>query len=99
MISTIFLLSSKAIANSPFLNLEKRDVTGTGCTATVIIGTFLTACPNFLEAASTGLSYFGLAGEKAAAKATGPGTFQIALLDALYGMNEEELRTGAKIKV
>jgi len=72
-------------------------VTGTGCTATVMIGAFLAVCPNPLEAATTGLSYFGLAGEKAAAKASGPGSFQIALLDALYGMKEEELLTGAKI--
>jgi hydroxyethylthiazole kinase len=74
-------------------------VTGTGCTATVIIGAFLAVDPNPLEAATTGLSYFGLAGEKAAAKAFGPGSFQIALLDALYEMKEEELRAGAKIQV
>ena len=74
-------------------------VTGTGCTATVIIGAFLAVDPNPLEAATTGLSYFGLAGEKAAAKASSPGSFQIALLDALYEMKEEELRAGAKIQV
>jgi len=74
-------------------------VTGTGCAATVMIGAFLAICPDHLEAATTGLSYFGLAGEKAAAKASGPGSFQIALLDALYGMKEEELRSGAKIQV
>ncbi|HYB19500.1 MAG TPA: hydroxyethylthiazole kinase [Thermodesulfobacteriota bacterium] len=75
------------------------QVTGTGCTATVMIGAFLAVNPNPLEAAATGLSYFGLAGEKAAAKASGPGSFQIALLDALYEMKEEELKAGAKIQV
>ena len=74
-------------------------VTGTGCTATVMIGAFLAVNPDPLEAATTGLSYFGLAGEKAAAKASGPGGFQIALLDALYEMKEEELKAGAKIQV
>jgi hydroxyethylthiazole kinase len=74
------------------------QVTGTGCTATVIIGAFLAVTPDPLEAATQGLSYFGLAGEKAAAKALGPGSFQIALLDALYEMKEEELRAGAKIQ-
>jgi len=64
-------------------------VTGTGCTATVIIGAFLAVCPDPLEAATTGLSYFGLAGEKAAAQAVGPGSFQIALLDALYGCRKK----------
>ena len=73
-------------------------VTGTGCTATVMIGAFLAVCPDPLEAATTGLSYFGLAGEKAAAKAFGPGSFQIELLDALYKMEEEEMRAGAKIE-
>jgi len=74
-------------------------VTGTGCTATVIIGAFLAVNPDPLEAATTGLSYFGLAGEKAAARTLSPGTFQIALLDALYEMKEEDLRAGAKIRV
>jgi hydroxyethylthiazole kinase len=74
-------------------------VTGTGCTATAIIGAFLAVEPDPLKAATMGLSYFGLAGEKAAARASGPGTFQIALLDALYEMKEEELREGARIQV
>jgi hydroxyethylthiazole kinase len=74
------------------------SVTGTGCTATAIIGAFLAVCPNPLEAAATGLSYFGLAGEKAAAAGSGPGSFQAALLDALYLMKEEELKAGAKIE-
>jgi hydroxyethylthiazole kinase len=74
-------------------------VTGTGCTATAIIGAFLAVDPLPLHAATTGLSYFGLAGEKAAAMSSGPGTFQIALLDALYTMREEELRAGARIQV
>jgi len=74
-------------------------VTGTGCAATAIIGAFLAVCSDPLEAATTGLSYFGFAGEKAAAKASGPGSFQMALLDCLHGMKEEELRAGAKIRV
>jgi hydroxyethylthiazole kinase len=65
----------------------------------VIIGAFLAVDPNPLEAAATGLSYFGLAGEKAAAKALAPGSFQIALLDALYEMKGDEMRAGARIQV
>jgi hydroxyethylthiazole kinase len=74
-------------------------VTGTGCTATAIIGAFLAVETNPLDAAATALSYFGLAGEKAATRATGPGSFQTALLDALYEMEPEELRAGAKIRI
>ena len=74
-------------------------VTGTGCTATAMIGAYLAVTPHPLEAATQGLAYFGLAGEKAAIKALSPGSYQIALLDALYEMKEDELKSGAKIKV
>jgi len=74
-------------------------ITGTGCTATAIIGAFLAVEPDSLRAATTGLSYFGLAGEKAATRTSAPGTYQIALLDALYEMKEEELSAGARIQV
>ena len=73
-------------------------VTGTGCTATAIIGAFLTVDPDPLYAATAGLAYFGLAGEKAAARTTGPGSFQIALLDTLYEMREETLAAWARIQ-
>jgi hydroxyethylthiazole kinase len=73
-------------------------VTGTGCTATAMIAAFRAVDPDSLKAAATGLSYFGLAGEKAAAQSSGPGTFQIALLDSLYLMKEEDLKAGARIR-
>lgn len=73
-------------------------VTGTGCTATVIIGAFLSVDGDPVEAAGTALAYFGLAGEKAASKAQAPGSFQIALLDALYTIDQQQLKEGARIK-
>ena len=73
-------------------------VTGTGCTATVMIGAFLAVDPDTVEATTTALAYFGLAGEKAALHAKAPGSYQIALLDALFSMDAEELRRGAKIE-
>jgi len=73
-------------------------VTGTGCTATVMIAAFLAVDPDPVEATSTALAYFGLAGEKAAARTKTPGTYQIALLDALFSIDEKELLTGAKIE-
>jgi hydroxyethylthiazole kinase len=74
-------------------------VTGTGCTATVMIGSFLAVDPDPFLAAATGLAYFGLAGEKAAAQAQAPGSFQIALLDTLFLMKEEDLKAGARIQI
>jgi hydroxyethylthiazole kinase len=72
-------------------------VTGTGCTATVIIGAFLAVDPDSVTATTTGLAYFGLAGEKAATKAQAPGSFMIAMLDALFTIAEKDLEKGAKI--
>jgi hydroxyethylthiazole kinase len=74
-------------------------VTGTGCTATVIIGAFLAVDPDPAEAAATGLAYFGLAGERAARRSKSPGTYQIGLLDALYEIEEKELKQGARIEI
>jgi hydroxyethylthiazole kinase len=74
-------------------------VTGTGCTATVIIGAFLAIDSNPAEATTTALAYFGLAGEKAAAQGDAPGSFQIALLDALYSIDKKQMEEGAKIQI
>jgi hydroxyethylthiazole kinase len=74
-------------------------MTGAGCAATVLIAAFLAAGSHPFEATAAALSYLGLAAEKAAATSDGPGTFQIQLLDALYRMEEEELKRGARIKI
>lgn len=72
-------------------------VTGTGCTATVIIGAFLAVDSDPVEAATTALAYFGLVGEKAATTAHAPGSFQIAMLDALNTIDKKQMEEGAKI--
>lgn len=72
-------------------------VTGTGCTATVVIGAFLAVDRDPVEATTTALAYFGLAGEKAATEAKAPGRFMIAMLDALYTIDEKQMAEGAKI--
>jgi hydroxyethylthiazole kinase len=74
-------------------------VTGTGCTATVMIGAFLALDEDPVDAATTALAYFGLAGERAAAHTKSPGTYQISLLDALFSIKEEDLRQGSRIEV
>ena len=76
-----------------------RYVTGTGCTATALIGAFLAVDQDSVEAAATALAYFGLAGEKGAVKAEAPGSFQITLLDALFTIDEKQLEQGAKIQM
>ena len=73
-------------------------VTGTGCAATTAIAAFAGITPDPLEAAAAGLAFFGLAGEVAAQKARAPGSYQAALLDALYEITPDQLQAGAKLE-
>ena len=74
-------------------------VSGTGCMSTAITGCFLAAKPDApLEAAAEALAAFGVAGEDAAARATGPGTFHAALYDALYNLDPATLDSRAQIE-
>ncbi len=73
-------------------------VTGTGCTATAVIGAFLAVDPNPVSAAATALAYFGLAGETAGEGADAPGSFMVKLLDALYTITPQQLLAGSKIE-
>jgi len=73
-------------------------VTGTGCTATAVIGAFLAVDNDPFSAAATALAFFGLAGEVAGEKAQAPGSFMIEMLDALYTITPEKLEAGCQIK-
>lgn len=74
-------------------------VTGTGCAATAVIGAFLAVDADPVTAAATGLAFFGIAGETAGEKATGPGSFMVGLLDALYTLSPEEVADRCRITV
>jgi hydroxyethylthiazole kinase len=73
-------------------------VTGMGCAATATIAAFAAVTPDAMEAAAAGLAFFGLAGEMAAATAQSPGSFMIALIDALYNMTPEDLQARALLE-
>lgn len=72
-------------------------VTGMGCTATALIGAFLGAGLPGLPAALAGLATLGVAAERAAALSGGPGSFQVALLDALHGLDGVGLAAAARL--
>lgn len=72
-------------------------ITGTGCSSSAITGAFLAAEPDTLQAAVAALAFHGLAGEYAAKKAAGPGSFSVAFLDSLYETTPELLAQGARI--
>jgi hydroxyethylthiazole kinase len=78
-----------AIANGHEL---LATVTGTGCMSTAITGCFLgVRSDDPLEAAAEALVAFGVAGEDAAKKAKRPGSFHVALYDALYDLDPKKL--------
>ena len=72
-------------------------VTGTGCMATAITGCFLGVRGDDPLAAATGaLVAFGVAGEDAARVSEGPGSFHMALYDALYHLDSGTLDSRAR---
>ena len=73
-------------------------VTGTGCMSTAMTGCFLAVrADEPLDAAAEALAAFGIAGEDAADGAKGPGSFHVALYDALYGLDPATLDERARI--
>ncbi len=73
-------------------------VTGTGCIASALTGCFAAvnrADP--LAAATEALVALGVAGEDAAATSRGPGSFHVALYDALYALSPDTIDERARI--
>jgi hydroxyethylthiazole kinase len=74
-------------------------VTGTGCMSTAMTGCFLAvASDRPLEAAAEALVAFGVAGEDAAVGVKGPGSFHVALYDALYNLDPATIDSRARIE-
>ena len=73
-------------------------VSGTGCMSTAITGCFLAVNRDRpLDAAAEALVAFGVAGEDAARGANGPGSFHVALYDALAALDPGTLDDRARI--
>jgi hydroxyethylthiazole kinase len=66
-------------------------VTGLGCTATALTAAFAAVNSDYYAAAAGAMAVMGIAGEIAARTAKGPGSFQIAFLDALYNLKESDI--------
>ncbi|MFL6019050.1 MAG: hydroxyethylthiazole kinase [Gaiellaceae bacterium] len=73
-------------------------VTGTGCMSSALTGCFLAAKDDPFEAAVEALAALGVAGEDAARDAKGPGSFHVALYDALAGLDPATLTGRARIE-
>ncbi len=73
------------------------QVTASGCALSGILGAFVALTPDFFAATVAALGIYGVAGEIAAAGCAGPGSFRVALLDQLAGVNGEVLRAWLKL--
>ncbi len=83
-----------AVANGhPLL----ASITGTGCMSSALTGCFLAVNRERpLDAAAEALVAFGVAGEDAARGAKGPGSFHVALYDALAALDPATLDARAR---
>jgi hydroxyethylthiazole kinase len=72
-------------------------ITGTGCIASAMTGSFLAVSGSHFDAAVEALVALGVAGEDAARDAKGPGTFHVSLYDALAALDPDTLDARAKI--
>jgi hydroxyethylthiazole kinase len=72
-------------------------VTAMGCAASALTGAFLAIESDPLVATAAALLCFGVAGSVAGERATGPGSFPAALLDALYALDKKILVEKARV--
>jgi hydroxyethylthiazole kinase len=67
------------------------SIVGTGCIAASVIGIFASVNPNYCEASKDALCYFGVAGELAAEKSNGSGSFKVNLYDEVFNLSDEKV--------
>jgi hydroxyethylthiazole kinase len=80
---------SHAVAHGHVLMTK---VTGVGCAAGALIAACCAVESNFSLASAAALTAYGIAGEIAAERCRGPGSFEWELIDALAGLDEATLR-------
>jgi hydroxyethylthiazole kinase len=74
------------------------SISGTGCMAASVTGTFAAESKDMVLASAAALAAFGIAGERAAACARGPFSFRTALFDELAALTPADLATVARIR-
>jgi hydroxyethylthiazole kinase len=74
-------------------------ITGLGCVATALTGAFAAVNKSYLHAAANAMALIGIAGEMAAERCTGPASFQVNFIDALYNIRESDIESRLKMEV
>ena len=73
-------------------NKQMGSIVGTGCMAASVIGVFASINSNYCDASKDALCYFGVAGELAAEKSNGPGSFIVNLYDTVFNLSDEQVK-------
>ena len=73
-------------------------VTAMGCAASALNAAFLAVESDPFVATAAALLCFGVAGGIAGERATGPGSFAVAIIDALYALDGKALSEKARVK-
>ena len=85
---------ASAIANGHPLMAK---ITAMGCAGSAVLAGCLAVEPDAFRAASAALAVMGVAGELAAEQSAGPGSFAVAIIDALHNLNGRALLARAKV--
>ena len=72
-------------------------VTAMGCAASALVGAALAVEPDAWKATAAALILVGVAGEVAAERAHGPGSFAVEILDAISALDRDTLMAKAKV--
>jgi hydroxyethylthiazole kinase len=83
-----------AVANGHALMAK---VTAMGCAGSAVLSACLAVEPDAFRAAVAALAIMGVAGELAGEKSEGPGSFAVAIVDALHNLDGPTLVARAKV--
>ena len=83
-----------AVANGHALMAK---VTAMGCAGSAVLSACLAVEPDAFRAAVAALAIMGVAGELAGEKSEGPGSFAVAIIDALHNLDGPTLIARAKV--
>ena len=72
-------------------------VTAMGCAASALVSAALAVEPDAWKATAAALIIIGVAGEMAAGRARGPGSFAVEILDAVHALDRDALAARAKV--
>ena len=93
-----FVLSGDSVMRVSNGHSLMPRVTGMGCAASALTGAFAAANRSPLRAAAHAMAVMGIAGEIAAERAEGPGSFQVRFLDALFRLSEADITARLKME-